>query len=210
MPAAAGFPLRAAPDGASEVSDGVGGGRARPRGQGRRLRPGTALDGESRGNGRERGVHGEDARCRREIGGRRLGLREGGGLVDQPPGGVVLRALQMRVHEEIHRVHVGLGGGDRGAVRLDGFLPHPQHREDVRRHVERVGRGRRDGVVAPRGTQAPRGERGEVVAVDQVVERAGVLGMLCQDALEEARGLQVARVALVGGEHRDGLVQRRR
>ncbi len=70
------------------------------------------------------------------------------------------------------------------------------------------GRGRRDLVVAPGGAQTPGGERREIVAVDQVVERAGMLGHLRQDALEDARGLQMPRVALVGGKHGDGLVQR--
>ena len=63
-------------------------------------------------------------------------------------------------------------------------------REDVRRHVERVRRRRRDAGVAPRGREPPVRDGREVVAVDEVVRDAGMLRLLGEHLLEDAGGLQ--------------------
>ena len=79
-----------------------------------------------------------------------------------------LSVLQIRVAEEVHGVrlvmrfrHVHFGGVRSGIagryVGVDGILPEPQANENVRRHVQRVGRLRRNRGVAARGFQSLRG-----------------------------------------------------
>ena len=96
--------------------------------------------------------------------------------------------------------------GERLLVRRDRRLPHPDHRVDVRRHVERVRRRRRDLRVLVRGGHAPLRQRREVVAVDQVMRDARVIRILLVERLEDLDRLQeiVHRLVI------ESLVQRQR
>ena len=97
---------------------------------------------------------------------------------------------------------VPAGGVGRGEVGFDRFLPEPEPREDVRRHVERVSRGGGDLRVGPRRGQGEGGERGIVEGVDQVVRDARMLRLLLQQAVQDFRGLLLVRVGGVGGRRR--------
>ena len=86
-------------------------------------------------------------------------VRRGERFVGQRLGLGVLRKLQVRVNREIRRVIVVGLDLDRRSVRRDRFLPQPDHRVDVRRHVPGVRHRRRDAGIAPRGGDALFGER---------------------------------------------------
>ena len=100
----------------------------------------------------------------------------------------------------------------RGEVRLDRLLPEPEPREDVRRHVERVRRGRRDlRVGARRGQRVGRRAPGS--------RRSGSCSARCRDARgstrqqavqDRGRLLLVANVGSLGGRRRRAATARRR
>ena len=85
-----------------------------------------------------------------------------------------------------------------GLVRGDRLLPQTQHREDVGGHVARVQRGRRDRGVAARGSEAALGKRRVGIGMDEIVRRAGMIGMAGPKIFQDLRGLELARVGLVG------------
>src|SRR5208337_4227619 len=62
-----------------------------------------------------------------------------------------------------------LEGGD---IRLDGVVPHPQGKEDVRGHVLRMRGCRRNLAIKTRGAQSERRVYRIVVGVNEVVQRA--------------------------------------
>ncbi len=93
----------------------------------------------------------------------------------------------------------GLRGGEVGGDRL---LPQSEPREDVGRHVQGVGRGRRDaGVGAGRG-QGQLRQRRVVEAVDDVVRDSRMIGRAGQHGVEDVRRLLLHGVRLVGGGRR--------
>src|SRR6516225_5656489 len=107
---------------------------------------------------------------------------ESGGRVDELLSFAVLGHLQIGGDHEIEEVGqrrrslarrivgpVILGGLPGSDVGMHRILPHAENRVDVRGHVQRVRRLRCDLVVAPRGLDAHRGQRREIIAVDQVV-----------------------------------------
>ena len=150
--------------------------------QGRRLGPGGALERETRRNRRQRIVAG---RRRRGISGtRRLDLR--GKLTDRverAPGRRVLGRLQIGVHLIVKRVQLLGGrivlarGRGRRQIRVDRFLPEPDARERMRRHVKRVGRIGRNLRVASSGIERARRERRHIEAVDDVVRETWMVGL---------------------------------
>ena len=96
-------------------------------------------------------------------------------------------------------------------VRVDRLLPEPEPREDVRRHVERVGRGGRDLRVGARRRQRLGGERRIVEGVDHVVRDARMIRLERKQFVQELRGallLGVGRIVL--GRRRPGSRARRR
>src|SRR5262249_55879766 len=136
-------------------------------------------------------------------------------------GFAILTELEIRVLHEVVRVRNGgiysiklvLRGvvparRDRLYVRRDGVLPHAQHRERMRGHVKRMWRGRREVRVAPRGRQTLLANGCEVVAVDDVVRYARMVGQLCFDGLQDGGRLELFGVSLVAEVHR--LVERER
>ena len=87
----------------------------------------------------------------------------------------------------------------RAAARFEAIesLPRADAREDVRRHVLRVRRGRGDFRVAARGRHAEVRDRRIVEGVHDVVCDARVIRLLREDRLQDCRGLLLVGVALV-------------
>jgi hypothetical protein len=68
--------------------------------------------------------------------------------------------------------------------------------------------GGRDARIPARGVEALGGDRRRVVAVDQVVRDAGMIGIPLEFALEDRGRLQIRGVGLVGLRLRSGQVER--
>ena len=197
--------------GAGEMRDGFGGRERRAeRLQLRRALPVLALERVAR---RNRGARGIAGRHRPED------LADLCVLADQLARLRVLAELQVGVlhevvgmrHADQHAVELGFRRvlarhGDRPQVRGDRLLPHADHRINVRRHVLRVRRRRRDLRVLVRHRHALARERREIVAVDEVMRDAGMLRILLVERLEDADRLQQRRHVLVV----EGLVERER
>ena len=98
---------------------------------------------------------------------------------------------------------VGLRGPHRSRVGRDRFLPIADPGENVRRHVLRVRRIRRDLRIAQRRRQAFGGDARIVVQMDQIMRDAGMLRLALEDRLEDGRPLELVGVGLVGGRRRD-------
>jgi len=90
-----------------------------------------------------------------------------------------------------------LRGAGRRQVRLDRLRPHAEAREDVRWHVQRVRRGRRDLRVGARRGQRQLRELGIVERVDHVVRDARMVGFEREQPVEDLRRLLLARIGLV-------------
>ena len=109
---------------------------------------------------------------------------------------------------ELHaRVELGrrLVGDD---VRLADVFPHAALHEDVRRHMERVRRRRRDARVRARRGQRERRVIGIVERVNDEVRRARMLRVFREHLLGDRRGERLAAESLVGRPH--GAEQRQR
>ena len=159
--------------------------------------PVAALERPARGDGHER------------VPGRELGVvefRGRDGLVEHAARARVVADLQVGVFEVVQCVHgveregagVALGREapgrvGRGEVRGDGLLPEAEAREDVRRHVERVRRRRRDLRVGARGRQRLFRERRVVEGVDHVVRDAGVPGLRGEEPVQDRGPLLLPR-----------------
>jgi hypothetical protein len=174
---------------------------------GRRCRPVAALQRDPGRNCRDReridglacrGRSGDH--LRRALGnGRRLGITA---LLQVGVGEVVERMqLVRKLAVRMRRIRGATVGRDR-------FRPGADARERVRRHVQRMRHGRREGRVAPRGGQRARCERRHVVGVDQVVGQARMVGQPREQPLQRVRRLELQRVGLVGGQR--GLRHRER
>ncbi len=124
--------------------------------------------------------------------------------------------------QAVERGGAGVGARDplarglgRGQVRIDRLLPHAEAGEDVRRHVQRVRRGRRDLGVAARRRQRQIRQRRVVEGVDHVVRDPRVLGLERKQAIQDLRRPLLPRVGLVGrrvvghAEDRQGVEDRR-
>src|SRR5207302_10872091 len=83
-------------------------------------------------------------------------------------------------------------------VGADGLIPWTDPGEDVRRHVIGVCRSRRDFSVRTGCTQTFLGQQGIVVAVDDVVGYARMLGLVGENRLEDFAALALIGKGLVG------------
>ena len=129
----------------------------------------------------------------------RAGVGSRGEGFDFGLGARIVANLKVGVFEEVHRMHFVMqhvdvhrghlvGNLDCGEIGIDVVLPESQAREDVRRHVNRVGGGGRDaGVFAGRG-QSEAGHRGIVAAVNDVVGDAGMVGLILVQFVENGDG----------------------
>ena len=92
-----------------------------------------------------------------------------------------------------------LGGGDRSQVGLDVFLPQTEPGEDVRGHVHRVRRCRRDQRITTRGGECERGELGRIATVDQVMGSSRVVGLFVKELLQNRDRLLLIGECIVAG-----------
>ena len=86
----------------------------------------------------------------------------------------------------------------RPAIGGNGILPGADPREDVRRHMQRMRRIRRDAGVALRAWQAFLRDRWRVVGVDQVMRDARMVRVFSELLLEDRRRLERVAIGLVG------------
>ena len=176
--------------------------RAALHGPARRNRGGRPAAGEVAGHAGHPGHVAAPAR------GRLRARQDLGEAVENLLRFLVLRRLQVGVHLVVPRVQPFAdvvprhGGVVRADVGVDRLLPRADAREGVRRHVERVRRVGREVRVLPRVGQRARRERRHVVAVNQIVRDAGMIGLHFVEPLEDRGGLQLVRVGLVGGRRR--------
>ena len=89
-----------------------------------------------------------------------------------------------------------------GSVRVDRLLPHPKPSEDVRGHVQRMWHVRRDLRVADRCVQAGGCKFRRIVAVDQIMDDAGVIWLLGPNLVEDLGRLALIGVGFVGRQRR--------
>ena len=109
------------------------------------------------------------------------------------------------------RVAVRLAGGEGGLITFLHIRPHAELHEDVRGHVQRVRRRRRDLRVPACRFQRQDGVLRRVAGVDQVVRRAGMVGIALEDVHGDGRrfhrALDVLAVLRLGVE-REGVEKR--
>src|SRR5262252_11164377 len=105
---------------------------------------------------------------------------DGGEFVEYFLRSMVLPRLQVAVEQEAHGEEFPEENVDvrRRAVGVDRFLPQSQPSENVRWDLQRVRRRRRDRWVAARHVEPVRGYGRVVIGVDQIMHRAGMIGML--------------------------------
>ena len=127
--------------------------------------------------------------------------------VNQPQHGVKAAHLDVELLLGPARV----GGFHRAFVNRRGLIPHAQRHIDVRGHVQRVRRGRRNLRIRIGVAQAERGVHWIVVRVDQVVRRAGMLRVLRVDLFHQRGGLHVDGEvpAVVAGAEQRQCIERR-
>src|SRR4029077_17796766 len=87
----------------------------------------------------------------------------------------------------------------RSSIRSDGLIPHSQTRKDVRWHVERVRYPRRDGSITLSSGQAALGERRIIVAMDQIMNDAGMICVLFPQLFQDGGCLELLRQTRVVG-----------
>src|SRR6202047_1752217 len=97
--------------------------------------------------------------------------------------GVAQEVDGMGLVMEFHLVHFrGMSGGSRrGYIRSDGILPETETHEDMGRHVQGMGRVRRDGCIAAGGFEALGCEFGAIRGVYQIMSHARMIGMLLKE-----------------------------
>src|SRR6516162_9689105 len=78
--------------------------------------------------------------------------------------------------------------GEIGAYRI---IPHAEHGIDMRGHMQRVWRGRRDLVVELSRRYAHRRERREIITVDHVMGDAWMVGLLFCFFVQYCGGLEL-------------------
>src|SRR5438477_10626517 len=94
---------------------------------------------------------------------------------------------------------VSLGCFHRSRVRFNRLFPVTDAREDVRRHVLRMRRGRRDLGVLVGGSQALRGDRRIVIEMDQIVSDARMLWLPLPERFKDGGALERLCIGLVAG-----------
>ena len=109
-------------------------------------------------------------------------------FIDELLGIGFAAALQIGVDQEVHGVELvafaahAHGGGlarsrDGGEIGIDVVLPEADAGEDVRRHVQRMRRGRSDLRIAAGGRNSELRQLRLVVAVDQIMRHARMIGL---------------------------------
>ena len=127
-----------------------------------------------------------------------------------------LAALQIGVAQEVHGVGLivrfgevhfrGMRAGSVcGNVRSDRILPQAKAHEDMRRHVQGVGRIRGNGRVPAGSIEALRHEFRAIGRVNHVMRDSRMIGILLQQGLENRDGSFLVRehVGFVGVRKRN-------
>src|SRR5439155_1874284 len=78
-------------------------------------------------------------------------------------------------------------------VGSDGFVPHSEPSEDVRRHMQRVRYPWRNRIISPGRSQSALSQRGVIVAMDQVMNYAGMVWVLFPQLFQNGGCLQLLR-----------------
>src|SRR6266567_2275261 len=81
----------------------------------------------------------------------------------------------------------------RSSIGSYGFIPHRQTRKDVRWHMQRVRYPWRDGIITLGRGQSALGERGIIVAMDQVMNDAGMVCVLFPELFQDGGCLKLLR-----------------
>ncbi len=121
-------------------------------------------------------------------------------VLDDFAGFGFLATLKIGIPEEVHSVGLVVGfremhfrsmsaGDVRGNVRGDGILPQAETHEDMRRHVQGVGRVRSDGRVAASSVEALGCEFGAIGGVNHVMRDTRMVWMLLKQRFENRDGL---------------------
>src|SRR5947199_10793744 len=79
----------------------------------------------------------------------------------------------------------------RRAIGRDGFFPHAKAREDVRWHVQGMRNPRCDGTIAPGGGQPALSQRWVVVAVNKIVNDAGMVRVFLPQLFKNTSGFKL-------------------
>ena len=120
--------------------------------------------------------------------------------VVQPPERVVAAVFD----RQPFALDAGVGGGPGVYIGRGGFPPHPQRHENVGRHVQRVRGCWRNLGVDPRRAQAERRVNRIIVGVNQVMDRAGVPGILSEDLFSDAGRTHIgSKISLPVGRAED-------
>ena len=131
------------------------------------------------------------------------------GLVHHLLGRFILAGLQVGIKKKVHGMqfvstHIHrtrlLRNGHRFQVRLDILLPQSEPGENVRRHVDRVGRRRRNLRIGAGGIQSRRRHLRRITGMNNVVRQAGMIRVLLEQRDKH-------RDRLLSGERR--IVRRR-
>src|SRR5262249_18315070 len=85
----------------------------------------------------------------------------------------------------------------RSSIRSNGFIPHPQTRENVRWHVQRVRYPGRDGSVPLCRSESALGERRIIVTMDQVMNDPGMVWVFFPQLFQDRTCLKLFRQACV-------------
>src|SRR5260370_33765675 len=88
---------------------------------------------------------------------------------------------------------VGARSFGRSLIRSDGFVPHAQTREDVGWHVQAMRHPRRNRIISSGRGQSTLGEMGIIVAMDQVMNHAGMVWVLFPQLFQNGGCLQLLR-----------------
>src|SRR5437899_2107305 len=90
----------------------------------------------------------------------------------------------------------GVGGR---AIRSDGFIPHSETSEDVRWHVQSVRYPWRERAITLGRGQSAFGERRVVVAMDEIMNNAGMVRVLLPQLFQDGRRFELLGQSCVIG-----------
>src|SRR5882762_9473930 len=89
-------------------------------------------------------------------------------------------------------------------VRTDGFIPRPNPDEEMRRHVIRMSRSRRNTCVHACGRKASLCQHRVVVAMDDVMYHSGMVRQFLEDGFEDLTAAVLIGKGLIGFGRGDG------
>ena len=118
------------------------------------------------------------------------------GVRRQAAPGIGLGQIVHRV-QRLADVAVGARGNACRDIRRDRAVPQAKPGEDMRRHVQRMRRGRRDLRVGTRCRQSSLRQLGTVIGKGQIVRHAGMIRLAPPDRLQDIGGTLLSRGRMV-------------